>query len=386
MSYIRTLLLFLVPLRLSESMCNRQRCVAFLGVAFGIFVAVLNIACQDNAGTDLRREALNEYRLGHYSQAELLLNRVLEAAEQTSNEDEIALIYSALGNTYQEEMRFQEAEQLYRKSISILLREPDQSRVLAIAWRNLASALTAETDYRGALGALDRASKLVETKKLFDPQLNAEILNGRGIIYFHQGQLGKAKTYLARAAEIIPDSVEPGVVSAEDILNNLAGVYRKSRESRKAEQTYKRALELAETRLGPSHPNVALTLTNLGALCIELKRYKEAEGYFQRSLEILSRRDTGINEYRVMEALYGLGKTYMTENDPIRAEPMFARAADIARRNQTEPFLISEILHVFDDYEAVLRNLRNPEGADLLHSEAQRIRAGAAFTVRVRSK
>jgi tetratricopeptide (TPR) repeat protein len=349
-------------------------------------VTVLSIAGQDNTGTDLRKEALDEYRLGHYSQAELLLNRVLEAAQQTSNEDEIALIYSALGNTYQAELRFQEAEQHYRKSISILLREPERSRVLAITWRNLAAALTAETDYREALAALDRASKLVGTKKLADAQLNAEILNGRGVIYFHQGQFGKAKTYFARAAQIMPPSVEPPDLSAEDILNNLASVYQKSGESRKAEQTYKRALELTETRLGPSHPDVAPTLTNLGALCIELKRYNDAESYFQRSLQVLSQPETGTNEYRQMEALYGLGKTYMMENDPIRAEPMLGRAADIARRNQNQPFMIPEILHVLDDYEAVLRNLRNPEDAALLHAEAQRIRAAAAFTVRVRSK
>jgi tetratricopeptide (TPR) repeat protein len=283
-------------------------------------------------------------------------------------------------------MRFQEAERVYRKSISILLREPDQSHVLAITWRNLSSALTAETDYPGALAALDRASKLVETKKLSDAQLNAQILNGRGVIYFHQGQLGKAKTYIARAAQLMPASVEPREVSAEDILNNLAGVYRKSGENRKAEQTYKRALELTETRLGPSHPDVALTLTNLGALCIELKSYKEAESYFQRSLQILSQPDTGTNEYRMMEVLYGLGQTYMKENDPVRAEPILKRAADIARRNQNQPFLISEVLHVLEDYEAVLRKLWNPEDADLLHGEAQRIRVKATFTVRVKSK
>src|SRR5215468_5519061 len=141
---------------------GRQRCMTFLGAAFGIFVTVLNVAGQDNAGTDLQQQALIEYRLGHYPQAELVLNRALEAAQQTSNEYEIALTYSALGNVYQQEMRFQEAEQMYRKSISILLREPGRSHVLAIAWRNLASARTAETDYRGALAALDQASKLVE--------------------------------------------------------------------------------------------------------------------------------------------------------------------------------------------------------------------------------
>src|SRR5262249_42832811 len=234
--------------------------------------------------------------------------------------------------------------------------------------------------------ALDRASKLVETKKLVDAKLNAEILNGRGIVYFHQGQLGKAKTYFARAAQIIPASMRPRDLSAEDILNNLAHIYQDSGESRKAEQTYRHALELTEMRLGPSHPNVAPTLTNLGTLCIELKRYKEAESYFQRSLQILAQPETMTNEYRLMQALYGRGKTYMKENAPSRAEPMLRRAADIARRNQNQPFLIPEILHVLDDYAAVLRDLWNAEDADLLHAEAQRIRAAAAFTVRVGSK
>ena len=180
--------------------------------------------------------------------------------------------------------------------------------------------------------------------------------------------------------------MEPRDLSAEDILNNLARVYQNSGESRKAEQTYRHALELTEMRLGPSHPNVAPTLTNLGSLCIELKRYKEAESYFQRSLQILAQPETGTNEYRLMEALYLLGKTYMKENDSIRAEPVLRHAADIARRNQNQPFWIPEILRVLDDYVAVLRDLWNPEDADLLHAEAQRIRAAAAFTVRVRSK
>ena len=131
---------------------------------------------------------------------------------------------------------------------------------------------------------------------------------------------------------------------------------------------------------------MAPTLTNLATLCIELKRYKEAESYFQRSLQILAQTETGTYEYRLMEALYGRGRTYMKENDPSRAEPMLRRAADIARRNEHQPFMIPEILHVLDDYAAVLRDLWNPQDADLLHAEAQRIRAAAAFTVRARSK
>ena len=186
--------------------------------------------------------------------------------------------------------------------------------------------------------------------------------------------------------EIMLVATDPRDLSGEDILNNLARVYQSAGEVQKAEQTYKRALEVAEMRLGPSQPNLAAPLTNLGTLCIDLKRYKEAESYFQRSLRILEQSGTASDDYRVMEALHGLGKTYVTENDHVHAESVLRRAADIARRNQNQTILIPEILRVLDDYSTVLRVLWNPVDADRLNAEAQRIRAASAFTVRVKSK
>ena len=48
--------------------------MTFLGAAFGIVVSVLNVAGQDNAGAGLREQAVIEYRLEHYPQAQRLLN------------------------------------------------------------------------------------------------------------------------------------------------------------------------------------------------------------------------------------------------------------------------------------------------------------------------
>jgi tetratricopeptide (TPR) repeat protein len=357
----------------------------FAGVAcFGICLSTLNVAGQDDAGFSLRQAAIAEYRSGHYPQAESLLKQALDVA--ANNPYELAITYSELGDTYQEEMRFQEAEEVYRASISILLRQPDRGHALAIVWRHLGSALTAETDYREALAALDRAWKLVEKQNLVDPQLNAEILNGQGVIYFYQGQFAKAKVYLTRAAQIKLVATEPRDLSGEDILNNLARVYQSAGELGKAEQTYKQALALAEIRLGPSHPNLAALLTNLGTLCIDLKRYKEAEDHFQSGLRILDQSGGASDDYRVMEALHGLGKTYMMENDMVRAEPVLRRAADIGRRNQDHAILIPEFLRILDDYSTVLRDQWNPVDADRLIAEAKRIRAAAAFTVRAKPK
>jgi tetratricopeptide (TPR) repeat protein len=191
---------------------------------------------------------------------------------------------------------------------------------------------------------------------------------------------------LIRAAQIKLGATGPRDLSGEDILNNLARVYQGTGELQKAEHTYRQALELAENRLGLSHPNLAALLTNLGTLCIDLKHYKEAENYFQRALQILDQSGRAFDEYRIMEALHGLGKTYMKENDQVRAESALRRAAEIARRNQNQAILIPEILRLLDDYSTVLRDLWNPVDADRLDAEAKRIRAAAAFTVHAESK
>jgi tetratricopeptide (TPR) repeat protein len=365
----------------------RQTLLEFgCAAGIGICLTALIAAGQGDAGASLRKAGLAEYRSGHYSQAELLLKQALSAAQKANNRYEVALTYSELGDIYQGQLRLQEAEQMYRASISMLLRQPGWSHALAIVWRNLASSLIAQADYDEAMVALDRALRLVEKNKLVDPQLNAEILNSRGTIYFYKGRFGRAKVYLTRASQITLAPTEPGDLSSEDILNNLGRVYQSTGEIQKAEQTYKRALELAEMGLGASQPNLAATLTNLGTLSIDLKRYPEAEAYFQRSLRILEESGTASDEYRVMVTLHGLGKTYMKENEHVRAESVLRQAADIARRNQNHTVLIPEILRVLDDYSEVLRDLWNPTDADRLNAEAQRIRASAAFTIRARSK
>jgi tetratricopeptide (TPR) repeat protein len=365
---------------------RRRRTVAFAGASISICLTILNVAAQDEAASSLRKAALAEFGSGNYPQAERLLTKALDAAQEANDPYDVAITYSRLGDIYQEEMRLQEAERVYRASISILLREPDGSHALAIVWRNLGSVLTAETDYREALAALDQAWRLVEKKKLEDPELNAEILNGQGIIHFYQGRFVKARTYLTRAAQIKLVATGPWDLSGEDVLNNLARVYQATGDLQKAEQTYKQALGLAESRLGVSHPNLAGFLSNLGALCLDLKRYKEAEDYFQRDVQILDQSGRVSDEFRMMEALHGLGKTYMKETDQVRAESALRRAADIARRNQNQAILIPEILRLLDDYSTVLRDLWNPVDADRLVAEAKRIRAAAAFTVRAKSR
>src|SRR5712691_12646105 len=97
----------------------------------------------------LSQASLAEYQMGHYARAEQFIRKALDLAETTNDEYDVALSYSALGDIQQSERRFPDAERDYRDAISLLSRhrERDRGHAAAIAWRNLAGALTAAARY-----------------------------------------------------------------------------------------------------------------------------------------------------------------------------------------------------------------------------------------------
>jgi tetratricopeptide (TPR) repeat protein len=153
----------------------------------------------------------------------------------------------------------------------------------------------------------------------------------------------------------------------------------------KAEDMYKRSLGLVEARYGDADPNITRILENLGSLDISTRHYTEAENYFQRSIAILEDSDR-TDERLMLEALYGLGKTYAAQRDMLRAEPLLARAAEMVRRNVLLPTDILEAVEVLETYSKVLAELSKPLESQRAQSEAQRIRASMAFTVRLNAK
>ena len=78
--------------------------------------------------------------------------------------------------------------------------------------------------------------------------------------------------------------------------------------------------------------------------------------------------------------LYGIGKLYIRQNDKKRADAPLARAAAIARKLKT-PGVIPEALEVLETYSQVLADLSSNQEAQLLQTEAKRMRATMAFTV-----
>src|SRR5262249_32892944 len=155
------------------------------------------------------------------------------------DEYNIALAYSAFGDITQAQSRLSEAEQAYRKAISILSQKPEYTRALAIVWRNLASAFVSENHCDDAARAVGEGLKLAAKDKPEDPALNAELLNSMGVIQFCQGKSNKAEGSLLRAAALFRDgSTTSERADLGQILNNLGYIYQTKRQTRKAEAAY----------------------------------------------------------------------------------------------------------------------------------------------------
>src|SRR5262245_10480116 len=90
------------------------------------------------AGAAAKKGGIAELRLDHFAQADLLLRRALEYAEQDHDVFSAALNRVALGDIYQAQGQFRKAEQIYEEGISVF-RQTKQVHALAITLRNLAA-------------------------------------------------------------------------------------------------------------------------------------------------------------------------------------------------------------------------------------------------------
>jgi tetratricopeptide (TPR) repeat protein len=325
-----------------------------------------------------RQMAVEQYREGHFGEAETLFLNALHGAEANKDDYSVALDLSGLGDIYQMEGRFREAEAAYRKSVSILRRTQDSNLAVAIALHNLAASYTAAHRYRDALATLKEASQLAEKVQQPHEELAGQLLNSLGVLYFYKGKTGKAESLFQRAIHIYSAG---GAIWAADLgqcLNNLAGLYRRKGQFQKSEDLYRRSIALTEERLGPSHPALTVTLESLGDLYKSLKRYTEAEAQYRRSLAIIEKGDP-LLPVRLIHTLYALSQIYVEHGDKMQAEQVLARAADVAGPGSVwNP----EIPDVLESYSRALGSVGKLQQAQELHRKAAHARAFMTLTVR----
>src|SRR5215510_5067285 len=135
--------------RLSQSINRMVAAALTLCISVGAYGQEATTTL-NSAAAEARKAGIAEYRLGHFAEAEVLLRRALEYAEQDHDDFIAALNRVALGDIYQAQEQFKKSEQIYEEGISIF-RQMKRGHALAITLRNLAAVLTAQRKYKDSL-------------------------------------------------------------------------------------------------------------------------------------------------------------------------------------------------------------------------------------------
>jgi tetratricopeptide (TPR) repeat protein len=183
--------------------------------------------------------------------AEETLTQASALEEKLSgNRDDVrvARAWASLGQVYQAERRWADAENLFRKALAV--REREQG-----------------PNHRDVASALNNLAVLLQDSKRFE----------------------EAEPLLERALRIWEDrlgSDHPLVAAAS---HNLAVLYTQVGRTREAETYFKRAIRIASVALPPDHPNTAAYMDSYAVLLRRLGRKDEA-GRLEKSAKLARER------------------------------------------------------------------------------------------------
>jgi tetratricopeptide (TPR) repeat protein len=162
--------------------------------------------------------------LAEFNLVEPHLKKMIDWCEG-NEDDQFAFSLNQLAALYHSQGKYNEAEPLYRRSLSIVEKQLGENH----------------------------------------PDV-ANSLNNLAVLYKNQGKYNEAEPLLLRSLSILEKQLGENHPNVATSLNNLAGLYKSQGKYNEAESLYRRSLSIWEKQLGENHPLVATSLNNLAEL------------------------------------------------------------------------------------------------------------------------
>ncbi len=313
-----------------------------LSAVFVALVCELYAVAGGSPDTTAWQQALERGRQlwfrGDLSAAETVLEGALRQA-QSNGRDElaVAMTLNGLASVYQDEGRYRDAEQSYRRSI-----------------------LTLEKN----LGRDDKAL--------------ASPLHNLADLYLETGRYKDAEPLLLRSLSIRMTALGANDPEVATTLNNLGSLYRLQRRWQEAERPLKEALALFKKKLGPFDIRVAEVVSNLGRLYQDTHRYSEAMACFKEVLAIVDK--AAASPAFVAKALNNQGALYAAMGKPVEAEPYLKKALSVEEQalGPDHP----AVAGILSNYASVLRQTKRKSEAKHLENRARAILSKNAPSLR----
>lgn len=215
--------------------------------------------------------------LGNYGDAEKLFIEALAIVEKNSFQDDILMSISLdFGNFYYNRGRFDEAEPLLSRALSIAERlserksEPIPSSLMDCL-RSMGLLSIAKGRFKEAELLLKRSFVLVERWFKPDHFFTAYVLDALGQLYKAQGRFDLSERLYQDSLEIFERDLGTDHPLVADGLYHLAKLYQHQSRYSAAIRIQKQALDIRERALGPRHPKTLECVSNLAELSFQLR-------------------------------------------------------------------------------------------------------------------
>jgi non-specific serine/threonine protein kinase/serine/threonine-protein kinase len=178
---------------------------------------------------------------------------------------------------------------------------------------------------------LDKASKEIDAGLSKDPELQAQMMQTMGDVYYSLGLYPQALSLVTRAVEIrrrVLGRRNPDTLTSMSVLGLYLNVQGRSAE---AEKLDRETLDIQRRVLGPEHPDTLRSMSNLAAVLFVEGRNTEAEKLVRETLDI-QRRVLRPEHPDTLASMTRLAVVLVSEGRGAEAEKLHRETLDIQRR------------------------------------------------------
>jgi tetratricopeptide (TPR) repeat protein len=178
---------------------------------------------------------------------------------------------------------------------------------------------------------LDKASTQIDTGLAKDPQLQAQMMQVMGEVYFSLGLYPQAESLVKRAIEIRSRMLGKNNQDTLKSQAKLATIFNDESHFPEAEKLQQETIEAQRRALGPEHRDTLLTMRDLGTTLADAGRYAEAEKLNRAVLEA-SRRKFGAQDSLTISAAADLAIDLAYQGNYPEAEEAFREVLEMQRK------------------------------------------------------
>ncbi|MEB3181699.1 MAG: tetratricopeptide repeat protein [Nostocaceae cyanobacterium] len=250
----------------------------------------------------LRNQDANEAaQIGNFEEAQKIYQEIIDeliALNDPSVNNQIAILYTLLGNIAWEKQQFDNAIDYYQKALHIFAVTGDEYNA-AIVYFQLGNVGAGQQSFDKASAYYQKSLHIF--KAVGDDYKAASIYSNLGLVAHKQQKLEDAITFYQKAIEIY-DAVgdEYGMAS---VYHNLGIIAEEQEQLEHAITFYHKSLEIKET--SENYYRAASDYHNLGNLALEQEQFADAIAYYQKALQVY---EAAGDEYNTTDVYLQLGQ------------------------------------------------------------------------------